>query len=213
MLTKWAYFSVIVTAVATLNFGFKPFSVVDLHWFHTTHEGLTYNLPSQNEADYRFSSKSYIFTGKLFDSFKEAIAWKESQGQYDLVNSFGYMGKYQFGKAALRAIGINDYSGFLTNPELQEKAFVALCAKNKWELRREIKKYGGKTVGGVKVTESGILAAAHLLGAGSVKKFLHSNGNRRIRDGYGTSLRSYMRNYAGYETHRIKADANPEVKI
>ncbi|RYG46324.1 MAG: peptidoglycan-binding protein LysM [Chitinophagaceae bacterium] len=211
MFIKWAYFATIFSIVFTLSSGLTPVGIKDFQWFHTTHEGLTYHLPSQDEADYRYANKSYIFTAKLFDSFKEAIALKESQGQYGLVNTFGYMGKYQFGKSALKSVGIRNYSKFLKTPDLQEKAFVALCAKNKWELRHEIKHYAGKTVGGVKVTESGILASAHLLGAGSVKKFLHSNGNRRIRDGYGTTLRSYMRNYAGYETYRIKANANPMV--
>jgi hypothetical protein len=37
-------------------------------------------------------------------------------------------------------------------------------SKNKWELKNEIEKFSGKIVGGVKVTESGILAAAHLGG-------------------------------------------------
>lgn len=214
MILKWAYFAIVLAAVTTLNFGFKPFHLSNLDWIHTTHDGLTYSLPSTHESDYKLQySTHYFVTGKFFDAFKEAIAIKESQGQYHLVNSFGYMGKYQFGKAALRAVGIQDYNGFLKNPELQEKAFVALCAKNKWELRNEIEKYNGKTIGGVKITESGILAGAHLLGAGSVKKFLRSNGNVRIKDGYGTSLRSYLRNYAGYQTSHIKPQANPVVRI
>ncbi|NMH28030.1 peptidoglycan-binding protein LysM [Flavobacterium silvaticum] len=213
MFTKWAYFAGIFTLVLTLSSGLKPLSISDIEWFHTTHDGLTYSLPSQDKADYSVSTTSLLFPGKIFTAFKEAIAFKESQGQYRLVNSYGYMGKYQFGKTALRAIGIKDYSNFLKNPELQERAFVALCAKNKYELRNEIQKYDGKVVGGVKVTESGMLAAAHLLGAGSVKKYLKSNGNTRIRDGYGTSLRSYMRNYGGYETSQIEADANAMARM
>lgn len=213
MFIKWTYFVSIFSIVLALSSGFRPIHLNDLEWFHTTHDGLTYSFPSENKADYASHNGTLLLPVKFFDAFKEAIAFKESQGQYKLVNSFGYMGKYQFGKSALKAIGISDYSRFLKTPEMQEKAFVALCQKNKWELRREIKKYNGKVVGGVKVTESGILAAAHLLGAGSVKKFFRANGNTRIRDGYGTSLRSYMRNYGGYQTSQIEADANAMVKI
>ena len=54
---------------------------------------------------------------------------------------------------------------------MQEKAFDALLSINKWELRKEIRKYAGKTIKGVEITESGLLAAAHLGGAGSVKTF------------------------------------------
>ncbi|HLF51913.1 MAG TPA: hypothetical protein VI621_06435, partial [Flavobacterium sp.] len=93
-----------------------------------------------------------------------------------------------------------------------EKAFVALLAKNKWELKDEIEKYEGEIVGGVRVTESGILAAAHLGGAGSVKKFLKSNGKRKSRDSYGTSVKQYMRDFAGYETSGIVANNNARVR-
>ena len=82
------------------------------------------------------------------------------------------MGKYQFGKSALKALGIKDSLIFMNSPKLQEKAFIALLSRNKWELRDEIKEYRGKIIGGVRVTESGILAAAHLGGAGSIRKFL-----------------------------------------
>jgi hypothetical protein len=56
---------------------------------------------------------------------------------------------------------------------MQERAFVALC-QNKWILQDIIKKYDGKVVSGS--TESGILAAAHLGGAGSVKRYFKNNG-------------------------------------
>jgi hypothetical protein len=87
-----------------------------------------------------------------------------------------------------------------------------LLSKNKWELKDEIDKYCGKVVGGIKITESGILAAAHLGGVGSVKKFFKSGGKRSIRDGYGTSLQNFMKKFGGYETSAIIADANAKVK-
>jgi len=122
------------------------------------------------------------------------------------------MGKYQFGTSALRFIGINNNSEFLNSPELQEKAFVALLKINKSKLQDVIEEYRGKTIGGVRVTESGILAAAHLGGAGSVRKYLESNGKRKCKDGYGTTVKSYLKQFSGYETHNIKADSTAKVR-
>ena len=52
------------------------------------------------------------FTKNLFVGFKEAIAHKESRGKYQKVNSFGYLGKYQFGVQTLRAIGVQNHHHF-----------------------------------------------------------------------------------------------------
>ena len=211
MIKKWTYFTSLAIIITFLSSGFKPFSPESNEWFRTTEdEEMSYMFPSPKPEDYK--TLNIPFTGKFFVGYKEAIAFKESQGKYKRVNSLGYMGKYQFGRDALRAIGIFDTVMFLNSPVLQEKAFVALLQKNKWELREEIEKYDGKVVAGVKVTESGILAAAHLGGAGSVKKFFRSNGRSFIRDNFGTSLRSFMKNYGGYDTSGIIADGNARVK-
>lgn len=122
------------------------------------------------------------------------------------------MGKYQFGSETLETIGITDSVAFLKNPRLQERAFVALLSRNKWELRDEIEKYAGMVISGVPITESGILAAAHLGGPGSVKRFLRSKGKRKCKDEYGTSVKSYMHEFSGYDTSGILALANPSVK-
>ena len=96
---------------------------------------------------------------------------------------------------------------------MQEKAFVALLAKNKSILKNVIEKYEGKVIAGILITESGILAAAHLGGAGSVKKFFKYEGKRYYKDAYGTSIRSYMREFGGYETSGIEANKNAKVSI
>ncbi len=196
--------------VGLISTAFKPLNSENHQWFNVDeNEDLLYQFPSEKPSDY--TNLSLPFTGKFFIGFKEAIAFKESQGKYDLVNSLGYMGKYQFGTSALRAIGINNNSEFLNNPKLQEKAFIALLKINKWKLRNLIKEYRGKVVDGVRVTESGILAAAHLGGAGSVRKYLESNGERKCKDNYGTTIKSYMKQFAGYETHNIKPDSKAKV--
>ncbi|MDB2385681.1 peptidoglycan-binding protein LysM [Polaribacter sp.] len=146
-----------------------------------------------------------------FIAFKEALAFKESQGKYTVVNSLGYLGKYQFGRTTLHRFGIYDTQAFLQNPELQENTFVALCKVNKWILRKDIKRSVGKIINGTKITESGILAAAHLAGAGNVKKYLRSNGLTSFADAYGASVYYYMKKFAGYDVSNIKADRKATV--
>ena len=158
-----------------------------------------------NEGQTREETKVFsMVLGKSFFGFKEALAFKESQGKYFIVNEFGYLGKYQFGKSTLKMIGIYNPNQFLSNPSLQEQAFEANLSRNKWVLRRDIKRYVGKTINGVKVTESGILAAAHLGGPGSVKKFLRSQGNNVFSDAYGSSVKFYMKKFSGYDVSSVK---------
>jgi len=210
MIKKWIFYTSLALIIGYLSSGFKPFELQNHNWFLAEKEDLAYQFPSQQQSDY--VSLNIPFTGKFFIGFKEAVAFKESQGKYKKVNSLGYMGKYQFGVETLKTVGIHDSLTFLNSPKLQEKAFVALLSKNKWELRDEIEKFSGKIVSGVRITESGILAAAHLGGAGSVKRFLNSNGAKKCKDDYGTSVKSYMRDFGGYETSGIIADNNAKAK-
>ena len=208
MIKKWYFYASLIVIITFLSLGFKPFNLETKPWFLIEKtDGSEYLFPSKEEDDYPTEKKvNVVFTEKRLISFKEAVAFKESQGQYRLVNSLGYMGKYQFGSKALRAVGVKNDKAFLKDPALQEKAFLALLSKNKWILRNEIEKYVGKIVNGVAITESGILAAAHLGGAGSVKNFFKNNGNRHFKDAYGTSLKSYMKAFGGYDLSRITAD-------
>ena len=151
------------------------------------------------------------FLGKAYNGFKEALAFKESQGRYHVVNTLGYLGKYQFGSSTLHLMGIRDTDAFLDNAELQEKAFETNIARNKWILRRDIKRFTGKKIGGVEITESGILAAAHLAGAGNVKKYLRSYGQNDVTDAYGSSISYYMRKFGGYDISNIEQKKNAKV--
>ena len=132
------------------------------------------------------------------NKFLDEVGFRESSNNYKAVNQFGYLGKYQFGRKTLNAIGFKDISNyeFLSNPEIQEEAMLVLLQKNKHTLRREIKKYVGETVNGIYITESGILAAAHLGGAGNVRKFFKKG--YEFEDGNGTKMTSYMIRFADY---------------
>ena len=129
--------------------------------------------------------------------FLKAIGHQESGNRYHIVNRYGYMGKYQFGKSTLRTLRIKvSRSEFLKDTLLQEEAMLKLLLHNKKRLQKYIDKYEGKVVHGILVTESGLLAAAHLGGQGSVKKWFR---NGRIRkDGNGVKITSYMKRFGGY---------------
>ncbi|MGJ5642108.1 peptidoglycan-binding protein LysM [Formosa sp. S-31] len=153
------------------------------------------------------------YLGKSFIGFKEAVGFKESRGDYFTVNTLGYLGKYQFSKETLKMIGIHNPVHFLNNPELQERAFLANAERNKWILRRDIKRFVGKKINGILITESGILAAAHLSGPGSVKKYLRSNGQNGFEDAYGTTIEYYLKKFSGYDTSFVKPNKQAKAKI
>jgi len=130
--------------------------------------------------------------------FLHDIGFRESGNRYDITNNWGYMGRYQFGKATLKGLGYNvTKKEFLNNPQLQDSAMIDLLNHNKEKLQSYIDIYDGKTINGMEITESGILAAAHLGGQGSVKRYFR-NG-KVFRDGNGTKITSYMKQFSGYD--------------
>ena len=182
---------------------------------HFTTDGmdLYYTVPTEEEADFNSLEdvNHTLFLGKTYVGFKQALGFKESRNNYKTINQYGYMGKYQFGKGTLQMIGIYNSDRFLNDTRLQEEAFTAYTSRNKWILRRDISRYVGRTIAGVKVTESGILAAAHLAGAGNVKKYLRSGGTVGFSDAFGTSIRYYLKKFSGYDTSWIEADKQAKV--
>lgn len=136
---------------------------------------------------------------KNHNKFLEDLGMRESSGNYKAVNQFGYLGKYQFGRKTLNNLGYRNISNrqFLSDPSIQEQAMEDLLVHNKKVLRRYIRKYEGRLVNGIYITESGILAAAHLAGAGNVRKFFRKG--YEFRDGNGTKMTSYMRKFSNYE--------------
>ncbi|WP_040279948.1 hypothetical protein [Psychroserpens damuponensis] len=214
------YFVIPLAICAMLYVALKPQESLNIDDYSTVGLELNYdmshNLASlDEEVEYDhlqlsnpFHSTHLYFPhlGKSYIGFKEALAFKESRGNYFSVNTLGYLGKYQFGAETLKLIGIYNPNQFLYNPKLQEKAFLANAERNKWILRKDIKRFEGKFINGVEVTESGILAAAHLAGPGSVKKFLRSYGRTNVSDAYGSSVKYYMKKFSGYDTSFIEAD-------
>ena len=152
------------------------------------------------------------FTVRDFVGFKNFLGFFESGSNYKKVNRFGYLGKYQFGKGTLKMYGVRNLSEYRLNPELQEKVFLMNVMRNKWILRREISWYSNRYLNGTYISESGIIAAAHLSGPGNVKKFLRSHCNPDLdkRDANGTSISDYLNIFKDYDLEKIPAIQKPK---
>lgn len=133
------------------------------------------------------------------DDFLNRMGFLESSNNYRKVNSLGYLGKYQFGRSTLQTLGLDSVliEKFIHSPKLQERVMIKNLKYNKRVLNKHIETFEGKCVGGVIITESGLLAAAHLAGPGNVKKFLETGYNPS--DSYGTKLSDYLIKFSNYD--------------
>ena len=154
---------------------------------------------------------NYVFLINDFNGFKELLAFKESTGSYSRLNKFGFMGKYQFNLNTLKMYKIKNSNNFINNPELQERVFLINVQRNKWILRKDIKWFVGSIINGTEITESGILAAAHLSGPGNVKKYLRSNGKDDKNDAFGTSISKYIKYFKNFDLSMVEAVRKPKV--
>jgi len=201
-----------IVALVFVSMREEPQFNSEVSYFSTKDMVLDYNLCLEDNTPPKKKAKAFTPNlGQSLNAFKEVLGFKESQNDYSKVNTLGYLGKYQFGRTTLEMIGIYDTNLFLNTPELQEKAFFANTERNKWILRKDIKRFVGKRINGVVVTESGILAAAHLSGAGGVKKYLRSYGAEGFSDAFGTSIKYYMKRFAGFDTSSIVANRTAKV--
>lgn len=78
-------------------------------------------------------------------------------------------------------------------PEHEQDIVMHNVVKNNEKYLRNFKKYVGQEINGVKITWSGMIAAAHLKGARSVKEYLESEGKNIPKDGFGTTIQEYMK--------------------
>lgn len=176
--------------------------------------------PYQEGADVRvliemLEAKNRIkYYEQQLQAFLDHLAYKESTWNPDTVNSIGYIGKYQLGRDALRDVGLFvSPSNFKKNPEifpeeLQDSAVVRLLLLNKSRLSKEMDMYIGVKINGILITEAGLLAAAHLAGAGGVKRFLR-NPNKNPQDIYGTSVATYLEEFSSFDI-QLQTSKNPQ---
>lgn len=153
------------------------------------------------------------FTAEQTVNYLNAVGTRESNNSYDAVNTLGFSGKYQFGKLALEdggyikpgasrlgtnaqvlgnpdnwtgKDGINSQQDWLDSPDVQEKAMIEYTNRN----RRTLERINGIREGDDLSTRAGMIAGAHLLGAGGIRNWREGRGGR---DAYGTTGEEYFR--------------------
>ena len=173
------------------------------------YDNLVFEYVVSNFSDEKLTN--FIFLKKDFVGFKELLAYKESTGNYFRINKFGFMGKFQFNLNTLKMYKIKDAKVFLENPKLQERVFLINVQRNKWILRKDIKWFVGTKINNTIITESGIIAAAHLAGPGNVKKYLRSGGKHNPKDAFGTSILLYMDYFKGYDITMVESIRKPKI--
>jgi hypothetical protein len=140
--------------------------------------------------------KRYLSKSKAV--FLDSMGFQESSNRYYVENEFGYLGKYQLSLTLIHDLGYQHVTKkqFLSNPELQEEIMDVLIKHHKHIFRNYIEKYDGTEYNGVYITESGIIAAAHLGGAGNLLAYFRQGED--FADAYGTTLSNYMTRFGGY---------------
>ena len=154
-----------------------------------------------------------------YADFLEVLGFRESTSNYSCISASGYLGMYQMSSAALIDAGFKDSNGnwtslaasygvtsnatFLSSPDAQEYAVKAYHKKIWGYLEYyDYQSILGRTYYGVIVTESGLLAAAHLVGAYGVTNAIKNNTN--IQDGLGTHAYEYMDLMKNFDISEIK---------
>lgn len=167
------------------------------------------------------------------DNFYNALAFKESSWNPSKKNG-QHIGWFQMSQGALITTGYmrsnGTYTGkdgifskdnFLTNTTVQINAVKEYHKAIAREIKQhDLQNYLGKTIKGIKITESGMIAGAHLVGTGNLKQFLESNGKIVPKDANGTPITQYIRDYGNYNLPEIsplmqrKPDSElPEVHV
>jgi len=138
------------------------------------------------------------------DKYLESIALRESSGDQWSVNRYGMLGLYQFNPKTLNYLGINEEKyNYLNNISIQNYAMITYLKYNKKKLNKYIDEYNGKTFKGIYITTSGILAGAHLTGAGGVMEFFDNSGKYKQKDANDIHVSEYIAQFSGYDVSLI----------
>ena len=117
----------------------------------------------------------------------------ESSRSFDTINNIGALGGWGMMPKTLLWLKI-DTANFRQDSVKQVLAVQQLIDTNRYQLKLYIKHFSGKSFRGVEITETGILAAAHLAGVTGVKRWFDYGIN--ARDINGASIEGYLKRYA-----------------
>lgn len=157
-----------------------------------------------------------------YEDYLATLRLKESGNRPGILNQHGFAGWYQMGEEAMIDAGyyrrdgtpkandwnpanftgkngINSLADFLNSPAKQTQAITDYNQKQ-WSYITAMKldSYIGRTINGVVITESGLLAGAHLVGIGGLQRFLTSNGSVVPVDGNRVPITTYMTSFGGF---------------
>ena len=170
------------------------------------------NINTNNKAVNSFKFNYLVKINKPLNISKglnilmNRMSFIESSYNIDTINNSNHYGKYQFGKTTLFSLGISNevidsiFTKKLTLSESkQDELFIKLLRRNESILKDYIdfnnNKYFILNNGdSILITKSGILAAAHLGGPGSVVNLFRDSINKS--DSNGTTLLCYMKKFS-----------------
>lgn len=140
-----------------------------------------------------------------FSRFVDDLGARESGNNWQCVNLIGCFGEWQFHESTLKYLGYKKITlkKFRADPEifpreLQLKVLKALIRVN-LSILMDYEHFIGDSINGTVITKSGMIAASHLGGAGSLEKFLDSKGRINKRDIFGTSIYDYLKKFSSYD--------------
>jgi len=140
-----------------------------------------------------------------YSRFINDLGYRESRNNWLSVNRIGCFGEFQFAESTLRHLGYKKITlkKFKANRnifprEMQREALNALIKVNLSYLSK-YEHFIGDSIKGIVITKSGMIAASHLGGAGTLKKYLRSNGRINKKDILGTSISDYLKRFSKYD--------------
>ncbi|MCJ7448563.1 MAG: hypothetical protein MUO72_12815 [Bacteroidales bacterium] len=140
-----------------------------------------------------------------YSRFVNDLGRRESGNNWLSVNRIGCFGEYQFAESTLRYLGYKKVTlkKFKADPNIfpreAQKDALKLLIKVNLHLLRGYDHFIGDTIKGTVITKSGMIAAAHLGGAWTLKQYLNSNGRINKKDVLGTSINDYLRKFCYYD--------------
>lgn len=140
-----------------------------------------------------------------FLRFINDLGYRESGNNWLSINRIGCFGEWQFAESTLRYIGYRNITlkKFKANPEIFPKELQLRALKTLIDINlgylEDYEHFIGNSIKGIVITKSGMIAASHLGGAGSLMKYLNSNGKVNKKDVFGTSIHDYLKKFGDYE--------------
>ena len=137
-------------------------------------------------------------SGGGISTISQSLARTESGGDYNVVNSEGYTGKYQWGQARLNDFNRANGTSYKVADLRGNRALTeATQAWHERDILNDLGGYVGMNVGGIPMTPGAIVAMAHLGGKGGARRFIESGGKYDPADSNGTNLSKYARIHGG----------------